>query len=71
MSTAIVVLVRDVKTSRVHKRFRDDGDRALYARGAEADDTSGAFEVMTSAEVEAAAREDFCTRCFDHVAWPA
>ena len=65
-----VVLVRDVKSGRIHKRYRDDGERALHARGREAGDTSGAFEVMTPAEVEAAAHEDFCPECFDHVRWP-
>jgi hypothetical protein len=64
------VLVRDVKTGRIHKRFREDGVRGLFSHEAEAPDTSGAYAVMTQAEVEIAERDDFCRRCWPEAGTP-
>jgi hypothetical protein len=58
------VFVRDVVNHRIHKRFRDDGTRGLYAHEAEALDTSGAYVVLTDAEMSEISPEDLCTRCF-------
>ena len=60
------VLVRDIVTSRVHRRYRRDGERALYATEPEDTDTSGAFEVLTDAEAENVSPDDLCRRkcCF-------
>jgi hypothetical protein len=59
-----VVYVQDVKTTRVHKRFHEDGVRGLYAYEAEASDTSGAFTVLTQSEMERIPAEALCRRCF-------
>jgi hypothetical protein len=58
------VYVQDVKTGRVHKRFHEEGVRGLYAYEAETVDTSGAFAVLTQAEMERIPAEALCRRCF-------
>ena len=58
------VYVQDVTDHRVHRRFREDGERGLYAHGAEVPDTSGAYIVLTDAEMERVPAEWMCSRCF-------
>lgn len=58
------VHVRDVKTGRVHKRFREDGQRGLFAFESEAKDTSGAFTILTDAEFEQVDAHALCPRCY-------
>lgn len=58
------VYVQDVRDHRVHRRFRDEGDRALHSRGAEAPDTSGAFIVLTDGEMERVEYDRLCGDCF-------
>jgi hypothetical protein len=61
---ATLVLVRDISNHRVHKRFREDGVRGLYSLEADNADSSGAFEVLTDAEVSEVASDNLCRRCF-------
>ena len=64
MMTITTVYVRDVTTRRIHKRYRRDGDRALYAIEAEGPDTSGAYAVLTDAEMAEVDEDSLCSRCF-------
>ena len=61
------VYVQDVRDHRVHKRLREDGVRGLYSREDE-HDTSGAYIVLTAAEMERIPPEWLCSRCFAGVA---
>jgi hypothetical protein len=61
---ATLVLVRDISNHRVHKRFREEGVRGLYSHEADNADSSGAFEVLTDAEMSEIAPDDLCRRCF-------
>lgn len=63
MSTT--VYVQDVRTRKVHKRVREDGVRGLYAEALDEMDTSGAYIVLTDAEVERLEPESLCRRCFE------
>lgn len=63
----VMVFVRDIVNRRVHKRYRNDGERALYAMEPEAPDSSGAYEVMTDAEIEAIEPGDLCRICFGEI----
>lgn len=57
------VYVQDVKDHRVHKRLRQDGVHGLWGREDE-HDTSGAYIVLTDAEMERIPDEWLCPRCF-------
>lgn len=59
----IEVLVRDVTNNRVHRRYRREGERALYSREDE-HDSSGAYVVLTDAEATEIEVGDLCRRCF-------
>ena len=59
----IEVLVRDVTNNRVHLRYRREGERALYSREDE-HDSSGAYVVLTDAEVPEVEAGDLCRHCF-------
>jgi hypothetical protein len=58
------VYVQDVSNRRVHKRIREDGVRGLYSLEADNLDTSGAYIVLTSAEMERVEPDQLCRRCF-------
>lgn len=58
------VFVRDVTNRRVHKRYRHDGDRALYTTEVETPDSSGAYVVLTDAEMAEVEPDALCPRCF-------
>jgi hypothetical protein len=60
-----IVYVRDISNHRVHKRFREEGVRGLYSHEADNADSSGAYEVLTDAEMSEVAKDDLCRRC-----WP-
>ncbi len=60
----VEVRVQDVANGRVHRRFREDGDRSLYST-CEEPDTSGAFIVLTDAEFEQVDAESLCRVCFE------
>ena len=57
------MLVRDVANNRVHRRYRREGERALYSREDE-HDSSGAYVVLTDAEASEVEAGDLCLRCF-------
>jgi hypothetical protein len=59
------VFVRDIANHRVHKRFREEGVRGLYSHEADSPDSSGAYEVLTDAEMSDVAMDDLCRHC-----WP-
>lgn len=59
-----IVYVQDVSNHRVHKRVREDGVRGLYSLEADNLDTSGAYRVLTAAEMERVEPGDLCRRCF-------
>jgi hypothetical protein len=64
VTDAELVYVRDVSNQRVHIRFKRAGVRGLYSLEADNADSSGAYEVLTNAEVENISEEDKCLRCF-------
>lgn len=64
---AETVYVQDVSNRRVHKRFREEGVRGLYSLEADSLDTSGAYIVLTAAEMERVEPDDLCRRCFPTV----
>ncbi len=57
------VYVQDVKDHRVHRRYSEFGVRGLRGREDE-HDTSGAYIVLTDAEMERIPVEWLCRRCF-------
>lgn len=61
--TTIVVNVQDVVDHRVHQRYQEPGVRGLRGREDE-HDTSGAYIVLTAAEMERIPPEWLCSRCF-------
>ena len=58
------VYVRDISNRRIHKRFREEGVREMWSLEADNLDSSGAFEVLTDAEIADISVEDLCRRCF-------
>ena len=60
------VYVRDISNRCVHKRIKEDGVRGLYSLEADNADDSGAFEVLTDAEMSDVEKDDLCRRC-----WPS
>jgi len=62
--TTTEVYVRDITNHHVHRRFRKEGVRGLYSLEADNADSSGAYEVLTDAEMVEVAPEDLCLRCF-------
>lgn len=61
---ADTVIVRDVSSGRVHKRFRVEGTRQLASFEGDNADTAGAYSVLTLAELENVEHADLCRRCF-------
>lgn len=57
------VYVQDVTDHRVHKRYQEPGVRGLRGREDE-HDTSGAYIVLTDAEMGRIPDEWLCPRCF-------
>lgn len=57
------VCVQDVVDHRVHKRYQEPGVRGLRGREDE-HDSSGAYIVLTDAEMERVPSEWLCPRCF-------
>jgi hypothetical protein len=57
------VYVQDVKDHRVHRRYSETGVRGLRGREDE-HDTSGAYIVLTDAEMERIPPEWLCNNCF-------
>lgn len=58
------VYVRDASSGRVHRRFREDGQKTLASYEACNADSAGAYSVLTDAELEATKADDLCGRCF-------
>ena len=67
MSPIVEVHVRDITNRRIHKRWRYEGRHGLYTSEPESPDTSGAYEVMTPAEVSEAEASDLCRICFAEI----
>ena len=61
------VYVRDISNQRVHKRFKEDGVRGLYSHESDNADSSGAYEVLTDAEMAEIEEGNLCRRCFPDI----
>lgn len=59
-----IVHVRDTSSGRVHKRIRVEGTHQLASFEGDNADSSGAYSVLTDAELENVERDDLCRRCF-------
>lgn len=64
MADVETVHVRDTSSGRVHRRFLVKGTHNLASYEGDNADTSGAYSVMTPAELENVERSDLCRRCF-------
>ena len=58
------VHVRNTKTMRVHKRFREEGSLILASYEGDNADSTDHIEVLTDAEFERVEADDRCRRCF-------
>lgn len=66
--SAETVTVRDASSGRVHRRYRTETGRLASLEECNAD-ASGAFSVLTDAEVAAAKADDKCRHCFPSVTY--
>ncbi len=70
MSDVEAVMVRDLSSGRIHKRFRIQGQTELAAFEQDNSDEAGAAAIVTDADIADAPQEAFCRRCFAIVEAP-
>lgn len=64
MPQPIEILVRDVSSGRVHKRFRLEGSTELLSYEADNADEAGEAVPISQEDVDAAPAHLLCRRCF-------
>lgn len=60
----IEIIVRDLSSGRIHKRFRQEGSTALLSYEADNADEAGEAAEISGVELDAAPAHLLCKRCF-------